>query len=34
MNKKDLRALFVILGSFVVYWAFCLVVIVQKFAGS
>jgi len=34
MDKKDLRALFVMVGSFVAYWVFCLVVIAQSFANS
>ena len=34
MDKKDLRVLLVMAGSFVAYWAFCAVVIAQSFANS
>jgi hypothetical protein len=32
MEKKDLRALWAISGSFIAYWIFCLVIIAQNFA--
>jgi len=34
MNKKDIRAISLIVGSFVAYWAFCIVMIAQNFAKS
>jgi len=32
MNKKDLRALYVMTGSLAAYWVFCAVVIAQHAA--
>ena len=29
MKKKDLRALLIMAGSFVAYWAFCIALITQ-----
>ena len=34
MDKKDIRALFIMGGSFVAYWAFCIAVIVQNFGNG
>jgi len=31
MDKKDIRALLLIAGSFVAYWTFCIVMIAQNF---
>jgi len=30
MDKKEIRALYIIGGSFIAYWVFCLVVIAQN----
>jgi len=32
MKKEDVRALFIMMGSLVVYWIFCVVVSTQYFA--
>jgi len=34
MDKKDLRALFLMGGSFVAYWIFCIVAIAQNFVNG
>jgi len=31
MNNKDLRAVFVMGGSFIAYWIFCITIIAQSF---
>ncbi len=34
MDKKDTRALLLMGGSFVAYWVFCIVMIVQNFGNG
>jgi len=34
MNKNDARALFVMGGSFVAYWIFCITTIINALVGS
>jgi len=34
MDKKDIRALSLMTGSFVAYWVFCVVMIAQNFMGG
>ena len=34
MSKTDVRALFLMGGSFIAYWIFCITTIINNFVGS
>ena len=34
MNKNDVRAIFLMGGSFVAYWIFCITTIINVFVGN